>query len=35
MLIGDKFTTKEKILFANFSLLNIEMILKGIPNTEM
>ena len=31
---GDKLTTKEKSLFAKFSLLNIETILKGISNTE-
>ncbi|MUK89298.1 sodium:proton antiporter [Ornithinibacillus sp. L9] len=34
MVIGDKFTIKEKILLAKFSLLNIDIILKGVPNTE-
>lgn len=29
MQIGDKFTIKEKILLAKFSLLNIEMMLNG------
>lgn len=34
MQIGDKFTIKEKILLAKFSLLNIEMMLNGMLNTE-
>lgn len=34
MQIGDKFTIKEKILLAMFSLLNIEMMLNGMLNKE-
>lgn len=32
--IGNEFTNKEKILMTNFSLLNIEMKLKGTANNE-
>lgn len=32
--IGNEFTNKEKILMTNFSLLNIEMKLKGTANSE-
>ena len=34
MAKGDTLTIKEKDLFAKLSLLNIETILKGIPNME-
>lgn len=35
MQIGNKFTIKEKILLVKFSVLNIEMMLNGILNTEL
>lgn len=34
MPTGTRFTIKEKILLAKFSLLNIETILKGMANKE-
>lgn len=33
-LIGNELTSKAKILLPTCSLLNIEMMLKGKPNTE-
>ncbi|WP_176527686.1 sodium:proton antiporter [Bacillus sp. AFS023182] len=34
-MIGSEFTIKAKLLLAKFSLLNIETMLKGMPNKEV